>query len=277
MHPVLSDIFPNHNFEKLSGGDINEVFRLDDNKETSVIKLNSKEDFPEMFTKEAAGLKVLSDTFLTPKVLQVGEHDKWQFLQIEYFKESAKNDSFWRIFGLNLAKTHQKTQKMYGFSESNFIGSLVQNNTLSSSWEAFLIEQRLSPMIEMAVNSGEVNYVEAKIIENFYKRINEIYPTENPALLHGDLWSGNYISSSQGPVLIDPAVYFGHREMDIGMMHLFGGFDANLFNSYNEIYPLEKDWKSRISVNQLYPLLVHVNLFGRSYWNQVSHILKPFS
>ena len=132
-------------------------------------------------------------------------------------------------------------------------------------------------MVEMAVNQGDINYVEAKIVETLYKKVPAILPTEKPALLHGDLWSGNFLTGAAGePVLIDPAVYYGHREMDIAMMHLFGGFPSLVFDQYNEVYPLEKNWKERIELNQLYPLLVHVNLFGRSYWNKVKYITEKF-
>ena len=138
--------------------------------------------------------------------------------------------------------------------------------------------ERLQPMVEMAVNNGDVNFVEAKIFDKFYLRLNELLPIEKPAFIHGDLWGGNYLCSSEGsPVLIDPAIYYGHREMDIGMMHLFGGFEARLFDYYNEEFPLEKGWRNRIELNQLYPLMVHVNLFGRSYWSRVHNILRQFA
>ncbi len=277
MHSVINERFPDYTATRLQGGDINEVFLLISGDQRKVVKINSASDFPEMFRKESEGLNLLSDTFQTPKVYEFNLHKSFQYLLLEFFEEKPKNEMFWPDFARKLAETHQKTNISFGFRESNFIGSLVQNNNFHDSWEDFLIEERLAPMIEMAVNSGEVNYVESKIIEGFYKKINEIYPVERPSLLHGDLWAGNYLSTSEGPVLIDPAVYYGHREMDLGMMHLFGGFDKKLFDHYHELYPLEQGWRNRITINQLYPLLVHLNLFGRSYWEQVQHILKPFS
>ncbi|MBD3638129.1 MAG: fructosamine kinase family protein [Crocinitomicaceae bacterium] len=260
-------------FQQLSGGDINQVYRVKD----SVYKINSKDDFPLMFEKEAEGLKALSNGIRTPAVRDYGVFQDMQFLEIEHVEGGLKTNAFWRSFGESLAHLHSIKNDLFGFESSNYIGSLRQSNNHKDSWSDFLIEERLQPMIEMAVNSGEVNYVEARVLEDFYSKIEEIYPQEKPTLIHGDLWGGNYIcSENEEAVLIDPAVYYGHREMDIGMMHLFGGFDSRLFDAYNEILPLEKGWKNRLPVNQLYPLLVHVNLFGRSYWGQVKRILEQF-
>ena len=109
-------------------------------------------------------------------------------------------------------------------------------------------------------------------------RVEDLVPAEKPALIHGDLWGGNFIcGKGQTPVLIDPAAYYGHREADISMMHLFGGFHPSLFNRYQEEFPLEKGWKERVDIHNLYPLLVHVNLFGGAYESQVVGILKRFT
>lgn len=277
MEALLQHLYKSSHAERLEGGDINQVFKVEHPNGISVLKINAKDDFPFMFEKEANGLNLLNSTFTTPKVLSIGSFNNWQYLELEYLTESTKNKHFSQQFAEKLVKTHQNTQKKFGFEENNFIGSLVQSNLEKSTWKEFLIEQRLQPMLEMAVNAGEVNYVEGKIIEKFYARIDDLFPIENPALLHGDLWNGNVLSTSEGPVLIDPAVYFGHREMDLAMMKLFGGFDKQLFEIYYDLYPLEKNWQSRIEYHQLYPLLVHLNLFGRSYWEKVNDILKQFT
>ena len=257
----------------LAGGDINQVYATDN----SVFKINNAADFPEMFKKEAIGLDALRKGIRTPFVLDQGEFKDLQFLEIELIHEGKKNAVFWQGLGKKLAQLHQLSNDQFGFEQDNYIGSLKQRNDFKNSWSEFLVEMRLQPMIEMAVNNGDVNYVESKPIEHFYKRLVDIYPDESPALIHGDLWGGNYLCAENGdPVLIDPAVYYGHREMDIGMMHLFGGFENSIYNSYNEHYALAPNWKDRITINQLYPLLVHVNLFGRSYWSRVSSILEPF-
>jgi len=264
---------------RLSGGDINEVYSVCTSKKACVIKLNKADLFPQMLEKEGQGLTLIAatETLKTPAVIDYGTIDNVQFLALEKIEPGAANKKTWTIFGEQLAYLHLNTTAQFGLDHNNYIGSLVQQNGLCNTWAEFLITQRLQPMIKMAVNQGDINYVEAKIIEPFYKRIDELYPDEKPALLHGDLWSGNYLVDKSGaPVLIDPAVYYGHREMDIGMMHLFGGFAPELFDSYHTTYPLEKGWKDRVALNQLYPLLVHVNLFGRSYWEQVAAILRRY-
>lgn len=111
----------------------------------------------------------------------------------------------------------------------------------------------------------------------FFKYIDEIFPVEKPSLLHGDLWNGNYMLAESGiPCLFDPAVYYGHREMDIGMTFLFGGFDSIFYDTYNEVYPMKEKWSERLEYYNLYPLMVHVNLFGTSYISHVEGILKKF-
>ena len=132
-------------------------------------------------------------------------------------------------------------------------------------------------MLKMAVNNGHITTTELAQFSKFERYIEEIWPTEPPALLHGDLWNGNYLpAANDRACIIDPAVYYGHREIDLGMMHLFGGFDNQLFDVYNEVFPLEKGWQDRIPYNQLYPLLVHVNLFGRSYWSGIERVIERF-
>ena len=272
-HPVLQ-------IDRLSGGDINEVFAVKHAAGECVVKMNDASRFPQMLELEAMGLRTLAsaNTVKIPTVLGNGILDDKQYLLLEKIETGNASPNTWKILGAQLAKLHQHTQKQFGFDSHNYIGSLIQQNQGCNSWTEFLITQRLQPMLEMAINQGDVNYVEAKIFDGFFKRINELFPLEKPALLHGDLWSGNcLIDASQSPVLIDPAVYYGHREMDIAMMHLFGGFSPTTVQHYNEIYPLEKGWEKRLELHQLYPLLVHVNLFGRSYWERVRRIVEPFA
>lgn len=263
----------------LSGGDINAVFEVTGSTGNCVIKVNDDAKFPGMLAAEAAGLSELAatQTIRIPKVIACGMQDDKQFLVLEKITEGQPVTITWELFGQKLAAMHHCSRSLFGLDQTNYIGSLTQQNESCKTWTEFPITQRLQPMLEMAVNQGDVNYVEAKVFDALYARLDELIPVEKPALLHGDLWAGNFLTHTSGePFLIDPAVYYGHREMDLAMMHLFGGFDAALFNTYHTSFPLEKGWQKRIELNQLYPLLVHVNLFGRSYWEKVQRIVEPF-
>jgi fructosamine-3-kinase len=129
----------------------------------------------------------------------------------------------------------------------------------------------------MGVESGWFSNSELSQFERLYHKLPGLFPKEKPRLVHGDLWSGNYlIDQDSNPVLIDPAAYFGHREVDIAMTRLFGGFDEAFYKSYNEVFPLETGWKDRIDLYNLYPLLIHVNLFGSGYVQQVKRIIAKW-
>lgn len=281
MSSLLNHIYPKgyQSYSHLSGGDINEVIHvklIDENDH--VIKINSAQNFPKMLQIEAKSLQFLSNYDVnTPKSIKNGEFENQQFLVLEYIASAQKSSSFWSDFGIEMAKLHSKTQPEFGFEFNNYIGSLYQSNTSHTNWTEFFVNERCIPQVKMAVDAGFLNKAELNSFDRFYKEVDSIWPNENPALLHGDLWSGNYMVDSKGnPMLIDPAIYFGHREMDIGMMHLFGGFHADLFEKYNEIYPMQPGWQDRIMFNQLYYLLVHLNLFGLGYKSQVLNCISGF-
>jgi fructosamine-3-kinase len=138
----------------------------------------------------------------------------------------------------------------------------------------FYISQRLEPQLKLAFEGG----FKFGNLKGFFKNISEEIPEESPSLIHGDLWSGNFLVAHNGdPALIDPAVAFAPREMDLAMMKLFGGFSEEVFMTYNSIFPLCEGWKERTAIWQLYYLLVHLNLFGSGYWSQVKFILKRYS
>jgi fructosamine-3-kinase len=138
----------------------------------------------------------------------------------------------------------------------------------------FFIEERLEKQLKLALSSGKMINSDADLFQRLYSRL-DIIPIEAPSLLHGDLWSGNFMTNADGmPCLIDPAVYFGHREMDLAMTKLFGGFDDEFYEAYNESFPLAAGFEERIDIHNLYPLMVHVNLFGGGYVQQVRGILK---
>jgi hypothetical protein len=281
MHPSIEKIASRHNLEllevsPLSGGDINAVFLLKCTSEKYVLKLNSAAQFPEMFEAEAKGLRLLShsNSFTIPKVVGHGIVAEASYLLLEYIPPGAPQQGFWNEFSEKLAALHQTSSLRFGLDHSNYIGSLKQQNNWQEDAPKFYISERLEPQLKLADERG----FHFSNLNSFYKNISEEIPSEPPALIHGDLWNGNYLASStSAPVLIDPAVAFAPREMDLAMMSLFGGFPSEVIERYHEIFPLAENWKDRISLWQLYYLLVHLNLFGASYRSRVETILKSFT
>ena len=260
----------------LSGGDINSVFLLNCIAESYVVKINRAAKFPGMFEAEAKGLQLLASThsFKIPKVIAFGELDSWSYLTLEYIPQGRATSHFWDDFAEKLAVLHKTSRPQFGLDHDNYIGSLPQPNKPALTASEFYISQRLEPQLELATKKG---FSFAKL-DRFYKTVSEVIPDDTPALIHGDLWNGNYlVSEKEEPVLIDPAVAFAPREMDLAMMQLFGGFPSEVFSAYNEVFPLTENWKDRVSLWQLYYLLVHLNLFGAGYFSQVSNILKKYS
>jgi fructosamine-3-kinase len=263
----------------LSGGCINDCYALYTPMDTFFIKYNLVRRFPEMFTAESKGLLLLKSTtqINVPEVLYTGKTGEYSFLLLEYIPEGQKVQGFWKSFGRQLAGLHRLSHTSFGLDHDNYIGSIPQKNHFYPQWDEFLIMNRLQPLISQAYNQGLLNRGDISGFDRLYTRIQDILPTEKPSLLHGDLWSGNFMVNVEGqPTLIDPAVYFGHREMDIAMTKLFGGFANDFYQYYNDEYPLEKGWENRLEFNQLYPLLVHALLFGASYALQVRSIIRKY-
>lgn len=265
--------------ERVHGGDINQSYHLTTNSGEFFVKINNSQ-FHGMFAKEYHGLEILSDTHTikVPKPVYTGEHDHQQFLVMEWLEEGKPSSQFWIEFATGLASLHRNYGEKFGLKENNFIGSLPQNNDEHERWSEFYSTQRILPLMKRAVREKKADDTDMRLAEKLSTRLDIIFPPEPAALLHGDLWSGNFMSTKTGQAAIfDPAVYYGHREMDLGMSLLFGGFDKTFYDHYNEFYPLEKGWKNRIGLCQLYPLLVHLILFGTAYYPRVKNILMNYS
>lgn len=262
----------------LHGGSINSTYRLYTNEHSILLKLNVNQS-SDFFEKEASGLNSLRENsaFRIPEVHAVGSHQQTQYLMMEYITEGKATPSSWKDLGVRLAELHQNSYSGFGWTTNNYIGSLNQRNDLVDNWIDFFVHHRLGFQSQLAHRHGILSSQIMHQLDTLYMKLPELMSAEPPALLHGDLWSGNHLlSDSQQNVLIDPAVYFGHREVDIAMMHLFGGFPKSVFDAYHAAYPLTKGWESRIDLFNLYPLLVHVNLFGASYASRVARILDRY-
>lgn len=266
-------------FSFLSGGCINKGGRLNTSGGSFFLKWNDEKKFPGMFSAEARGLALLHKAkgLAVPMVVEAGSAGGSQFLLLEYIKSGTRSGSFWKSFGAGLATLHKNSAAYFGLDHDNYIGSLPQVNTTESTWVDFFREHRLGAQLKIAVDDNKIDKESLKRFDLLCTKLSSLLPEEAPALLHGDLWSGNLMVNSFGdPCLIDPAVYYGHREADLAMTQLFGGFDSSFLQSYTEVFPLADDFHSRVDLYNLYPLLVHLNLFGGGYKSQIVSVLKRF-
>jgi fructosamine-3-kinase len=158
------------------------------------------------------------------------------------------------------------------------MGALSQKNDYHANWIEFFIQCRLKPQLQLANENNLLQSIDIDACENLFLRLNDIFPEEPASLLHGDLWSGNFLCDiNENAVLIDPAVYYGHRSMDLAMTTLFGGFDDTFYKSYNHHFAFPNNYKEQWEICNLYPLLIHLNLFGSSYLSSIKSILKRFT
>lgn len=266
--------------QALAGGDINASFRLDFSEgNPAFLKLNQGQS-AHFFWAEADGLAALkaSHSLPTPAVLGSGEWESYQYLILEFLRSAPPSAQYASTLGRGLAALHKNSQEQFGWAQDNFIGSLDQPNVWRSAWADFYAECRILNQTKMAFDAGFLESKDQVAIERLLQALNELIPHEAAALVHGDLWSGNVLTNEQGlPVWIDPAVYYGHREMDLAMMQLFGGFSDETFQVYQSLFPLEPGWSARRAYHQLYPLMVHLNLFGASYLSACRQIWKKFA
>lgn len=267
------------NATPLSGGDINNVFKIETNKENIVLKINDRNRFPKMLEKEFRALEFLKDASKAkyPSPIAHFSDETSQYLAMKFVEEDSNSSKGQKLLGEHLADQHKCTHESFGWEEDNYIGSLPQPNSFKSTWSDFYAENLILFQTELAFDKGIIKKDVLAKVERFCSKIDEIFPNESPALLHGDLWGGNYfIDTEEQPLLYDPAVYYGHREIDIAMTRLFGGFSVEFYENYNQLFPLEKGWESRIQYGQLYPNLVHLNLFGVGYLGSVLDVVGRF-
>jgi fructosamine-3-kinase len=267
------------NSKSVSGGSINRAAKISTNRGDLFLKWNNSapDDF---FEKEADGLKRLDSAgtaLRIPNVISSGNPKDGRpgYLLMEFIEEGRSGDSY--EFGRNLSKMHQTNAEQFGLEVDNYIGSLPQSNSHHDNWINFFVQERINPQIQMAVDSGKLSSGIFQNWERLASKLDEIFPSVKPSLLHGDLWGGNYLFNSEGKaVLIDPAVYYGHPEMDLAFTKMFGGFSEDFYEGYESETPLAPGFSKRVPIYNLYPLLVHVNLFGGHYISQFNSILRKF-
>lgn len=266
--------------QALSGGDISRAYLIKTDTEKFFCKVQEGTQGLAMFRAEQTGLQALSETksIAVPKVLFCGTFQESALLIMHYIAPKRPTTSDFERFGHQLAAHHQISRSStFGFKANNFIGNLAQSNTTHTNWTSFYVLERLLPQLQYALDTGKLQAHDIPSETILLKTCERLFPEVQPALLHGDLWSGNFLISEKGePYLIDPAVYYGHHEVDLAMTQLFGGFGTTFYEAYHEVLPKESGTKERCDIYQLYYLLVHLNFFGSSYKSQVTKILQRY-
>lgn len=285
--------------DRVHGGDINDAYRVNLSSGDPVfVKTNTRKNL-RFFLTEARGLRALgaSGKIGVPKILGIGTDEARgvSFLALEYIESAPRIDSYWETFGHELAGMHraeclsfvadadeqEKKEKQgprYGFSEDNFIGASPQKNQPKAKWTDFYRDCRLLPQITMA--EGYLGADLRKKADRHLERLDSyLREPEFPSLLHGDLWSGNMLCGPDGRAwIIDPAAYVGDFEADLAMTQLFGSLPSRFYAAYSEVNPIDREgYVERKSLYDLYHLLNHLNLFGRSYLGSVAAILNTYA
>jgi fructosamine-3-kinase len=269
-----------HSVGIAGGGSINQARILHSNRGIYFAKFNEAEAFSGMLNAEASGLNFLKkhSAFTIPLPIATGVSEDTQWIVMEHISAGGREVNYWQKFGTRLAEMHRQSNDLFGLEYDNYLGTLPQINKQSITWADFYENQRLRPQLEKARQINRLSTQMEYLFEKLIMRIEDFFPNEAPAALHGDIWAGNFMTTAMGQATVfDPAVYFGHREMDLGMTKLFGGFDGRFYEAYHERYPLEPGWDSRIQIANLYPLLAHMNLFGGSYLTEVMSILRKYT
>jgi fructosamine-3-kinase len=266
----------------VGGGCIANACRLETDAEPLFLKYGD-EQVARTFPGEAAGLEALAaadSPLVVPTVRDRAPPtaDRPGFLVMGWINPGRKGRPFWTTFGQGLAQLHRHAEAQYGFEQDNYIGRLPQQNEWMDNWPAFFRTQRLEPQVRMARERDRWRPGWTDALERLYRRLPELLPgAPEASVLHGDLWKGNFMVTATGePALIDPAAYYGHREVDLAMTELFGGFQDRFYDAYREAWPLEPGYDTRRDVYNLYHLINHLNLFGAGYASSVERILSAF-
>ena len=269
--------FDHQAVRSVAGGDINKAYRVKTTDgEHYFLKLN-KPSTAAMFAAEHTGLQALAaaEKLRVPTTVATGASDSHAWLLIEWLDMAPGNTNAARHLGRSLAGLHQVRAELYGFEIDNTIGRTLQRNDWNTDWVTFYRDCRLVPQLELAVDNGAPPRTRTAM-ERLLKRVDDWFTDYTPAssLLHGDLWGGNWAMLSNGqPVVFDPAAYYGDREADVAMTHLFGGFPPEFYVAYEGVWPLDAGAGKRLPLYNLYHVLNHFNLFGGSYLSQADRMI----
>ncbi len=271
--------------DAVPGGSINQTFQLRASTGVFFCKWNPAAP-PGFFRREAEGLAALAGTGATlrfPKVIAVAPEAAPArnpgLLVLEYLEPDPDGPSqrTWEELGRGLAEMHRAGEDRFGFDRDNYCGLTPQENAWSGDWAGFYRDRRLGALIRRLGQRGDLGAAERDEYARLLDRLPDLLGHgPRPSLIHGDLWSGNFLAAAAGPALVDPAAYCADREAEWAMMLLFGGFPDRVLEAYQEAWPLPEGWRERIPLYQLYHVLNHFLLFGGGYGAQAFRIARNF-
>ena len=270
--------------KRVTGGCISEAYKVlvEDSagKQLRWFAKANQPSFLSNFNAEADGLERLGATgsIRVPRPACVGQVAGRVWLIMEWIDQSPQHDSFFRDLGTRLAELHQCTSgRRIGLEQDNFLGAATQINQATGRWTDFFAENRLGFQLRWGVDQRLVDGSLRQACERIIGRLDQLLEgrAEDTSLLHGDLWSGNYLCDDTGqPVILDPAVYYGCREAEFGMLRLFGACPPPFYESYQDCFPMKAGWQRRVKVYVLYHLLNHLNLFGSGYHSECQRMAE---
>ena len=267
-------LFQGHDRQSVSGGCINQGYRFTDSEQSYFVKLNQAQAVA-MFEAEALALQQMqaTNTILVPQPICVGTADQSAYLVLEWLDLGSGSPPAWAAMGQQLAQLHRLTGiNGFGWERPNTIGSTPQINAWTANWATFFTQHRIGYQLDLAHQRNGHFPKSAQLLAAIPALLADHNPV--PALVHGDLWSGNAAITSTGqPVIFDPAAYWGDREVDLAMTELFGGFPPAFYQGYDQVYPRDRGYTQRKPLYNLYHILNHFNLFGGSYEAQANRMM----
>ena len=271
---VTGKDFSVNNCRSVSGGCINQGYAVTGDTGSYFVKLNQASQVA-MFEAEALGLKQILETatIRTPKPICWGTAAESAYLVLEWLELNRGDAQSWEQMGRALAAMHRWAgSSAFGWDRNNTIGSTPQINSWTADWAEFYAQHRLGYQFQLAKRRGGHFPQQERLLTAIPQLLAQ---KPQPSLVHGDLWGGNAACTATGePVIFDPAVYFGDREVDIAMTELFGGFPTAFYHGYNEVFPLDAGYERRKTLYNLYHILNHFNLFGGGYASQANRMIE---
>ncbi len=279
LEKLLNRTVKVYSLHHLGGGEVNQSYKLVADSGVYYIKTHVFKQFPRYFEKEKSGLLALKNANALDVCHPVGiqELGPNTFLVLDFIQSTAPRKDFYSELGVGLAKQHLLSNRYFGYSEDNYLKQCIQINHRMSNWGEFFIKYRLLNNVKIVADKYNLSIEILRLFDLFFDLVAYAFPQEPPALLHGDFWKEHVTTNAEGlPCLLNPSVYYGHREMDLAMSKLVGSFPPEFYEAYHSVYPLQTDWEIRLDFCKMYYHLVHFNIYGQAYFPSIQNLLNKW-